>query len=159
MVGHPVIMVAIIGKDIAQLKIHTIAHPQTQLGDTLADDLGPANENGPGEPFVNGLLDGAQDPAIFALGLSGSKFGAVTLPLALGGGCQLSQDLIVMAVLNTGLNGNITQTAPIPTDIKIRGAKLYMQFAIDDALLMSKLKIHSTADLVRFAIREGLVAP
>lgn len=70
--------------------------------------------------------------ALLAIGLSNQKFGSVTLPYNLGGGCLLSQDLLLFVFYNTGTSGGVTQSLPIPNDSKLKGLKFYLQFACDD---------------------------
>ncbi len=73
-----------------------------------------------------------QAKALLAIGLSNQKFGSVTLPFDLGGGCLLSNDLLLLLFYNTGQNGGVTQPLPVPNDSMLKGLKFYLQFACDD---------------------------
>lgn len=70
--------------------------------------------------------------ALLAVGLSNQKYGPLNLPYNLGGGCLLSQDLLILLFYNTGRTGGLTQQLPIPNNSKLKGLKLYLQFAVDD---------------------------
>lgn len=74
----------------------------------------------------------AMAKALLAIGQSNQKFGSVNLPFDLGGGCLLSNDLLLFLFYNTGRTGGITQKLVIPNNSSLKGLKAYFQFAVDD---------------------------
>jgi len=86
-------------------------------------------------------------PGMLAIGNSKDSYRNLKLPYDFGGGCLLSQDLVVTLAITTWPTGGYGTRFPIPNDSAYRGLTVYFQFACVDPASASRLGLTTTAGL------------
>ena len=82
------------------------------------------------------------------VGNRNTKWGGLTLPFDIGGGCNLKVALNLILINATNASGRLTTALPIPNDPALSNGKIYLQYFVVDGGSQSSLGVTTTAGAI-----------